>query len=95
MDRTQVLLTVCVVDTGIPKYVAISIIIEAVIRLVNIPSITISGSSSYSSALNILPRTVLVTLAPRSNAPLNSQIVAMITACFSVKLLDATDVATA
>mmetsp|Transcript_13022 Transcript_13022/g.28544 ORF Transcript_13022/g.28544 Transcript_13022/m.28544 type:complete len:90 (+) Transcript_13022:799-1068(+) len=38
-------ITVWVVDTGSPKYVATNIINEAVTKLVNIPSSTISGSS--------------------------------------------------
>ena len=60
---------------------------------VSIPNITISGSSSYSSTLNIFPRTVDATDAPRKSTPQNSNMDAMITACFNVIDLDATDVA--
>ena len=61
---------------------------------VNIPSNTISGSSSKSAGLKIFPRTVSVTLAPRNMAPLNSNMEAMTTACLSVMDLEETDVAT-
>ena len=86
-------LTVCVVETGNARYVAPIIINDALTKDVNIPNMTISGSSSYSSALNIFPRTVLATLAPRKRTPQNSNMDAMITACLSVIDLDDTDVA--
>ena len=95
MIQSSAVLTVCVVETGKPKYVAPSIIKLADTKDVNIPNMTISGSSSYCSTLNIFPRTVLATDAPRNRTPQNSQIDATITACFSVILFDATDVAKA
>ena len=93
MIQSSAVLTVCVVETGKPKYVAPSIIKLADTKDVNIPNMTISGSSSYCLVLNIFPRTVLATDAPRNKTPQNSQIDATITACFSVILFDATDVA--
>eukprot|EP00592_Proboscia_alata_P004593 CAMPEP_0194369828 /NCGR_PEP_ID=MMETSP0174-20130528/18186_1 /TAXON_ID=216777 /ORGANISM="Proboscia alata, Strain PI-D3" /LENGTH=77 /DNA_ID=CAMNT_0039147009 /DNA_START=12 /DNA_END=245 /DNA_ORIENTATION=- len=54
-----------------------------------------SGSSVYMSPSIMFFRIVDVTDAPRSMAPKNSQIAAIITACFRLRDLADTDVAKA
>ncbi len=85
----------CVVETGKPSLVAtVSHTAAAIIAEMNpyIRSLAKTSVTVSKSTTRIPFLTVSVTASPAKKAPANSKIAATITACFSVRALDPTDV---
>ena len=84
-----------VVETGSPILVAIvNQVAAAIIAAINPNAKSFENASSTTSkSTDRMPfLTVSVTASPAKNAPQNSKIAAIITACFRVKALEPTDV---
>ena len=87
----------CVVDTGRPNLVAIvSQVAAAIIAAINPKAMSKENNSSTigsrKSTVRIPFLTVSVTASPAKNAPQNSNIAAIITACLRVSARDPTEV---